>query len=111
MSSDIENKISQEIAVAKKVMVSEAKAIQICSERLDRNFTKALDILFVTTGKVIITGIGKSGHLAKKLLRHYVVLEHQLHSSIQQKLFMGIWAFISNMIQSFSFLTVELRLN
>ena len=67
MSSDIENKISQEIAVAKKVMVSEAKAIQICSERLDRNFTKALDILFVTTGKVIITGIGKSGHLAKKV--------------------------------------------
>ena len=64
MSSDIENKISQEIEVA-KVMVSEAKAIQICSERLDRNFTKALDILFVTTGKVIITGIGKSGHLAK----------------------------------------------
>ena len=56
---------SQEIKDAKRVMENEAKAIHLCSQRLNEQIVDALDILFSKDKKVIITGIGKSGHLAK----------------------------------------------
>ena len=58
---------SQEIKDAKRVMENEAKAIHLCSQRLNEQIVDALDILFSKDKKVIITGIGKSGHLAKKV--------------------------------------------
>ena len=58
---------SQEIKDAKRVMENEAKAIHLCSQRLNEHIVDALDILFSKDKKVIITGIGKSGHLAKKV--------------------------------------------
>ena len=57
----------REIIEAKKVMENEANAIKKCAEKIDENFPKALDILAESDGKVIVTGIGKSGHLAKKV--------------------------------------------
>ena len=57
----------EEVENAKKVMHNEASAIEICSQKLNNDFVKALDILEVEHGKVIVTGIGKSGHLAKKV--------------------------------------------
>lgn len=57
---------NKEIIDAKKVMESEAKAIYLCSQRLNEKIINALDILFSNSQKVIVTGIGKSGHLAKK---------------------------------------------
>ncbi len=58
---------SQEIKDAKRVMENEAKAIHLCSQRLNEHIVDALNILFSKDKKVIITGIGKSGHLAKKV--------------------------------------------
>ena len=58
---------TEEVENAKKVMHNEASAIEICSQKLNNDFVKALDILEVEHGKVIVTGIGKSGHLAKKV--------------------------------------------
>ena len=58
---------SQEIKDAKRVMENEAKAIHLCSQRLNEHIVDALDILFSKDKKVIVTGIGKSGHLAKKV--------------------------------------------
>jgi arabinose-5-phosphate isomerase len=52
---------------AHRVFDIEAKAIHGLKERLGENFTKALDILMACEGKVIITGIGKSGHIARKI--------------------------------------------
>lgn len=57
----------EEVQNAQKVMNSEATAIKKCSEKLDESFVKALNILYCDVGKVIVTGIGKSGHLAKKV--------------------------------------------
>jgi len=59
--------ISQEILDAKRVMENEAHAIHSCSQKLSGDFVKALDILFSKDKKVIVAGIGKSGHLAKKV--------------------------------------------
>jgi arabinose-5-phosphate isomerase len=56
-----------EIKQARAVMENEAYAIQLCAQRLDKDFQRALDILSSNEGKVVVTGIGKSGHLAKKM--------------------------------------------
>ena len=69
-------------------MNSEASAIKACAQKLDHNFINALDILYLEHGKVIVTGIGKSGHLAKKVRQHLQYRNTIKHSCIPQKLFM-----------------------
>ena len=48
-------------------MEKEAKSILNISERLDESFSKAIDLLNTPDKKIIITGIGKSGHLGKRM--------------------------------------------
>ena len=45
----------------------EAQAILDLIPRLDDNFTKAVDMIFNCKGKVIVTGVGKSGHVGEKM--------------------------------------------
>ena len=37
-------------------------------ERIDERFEKAVDIIYQSTGKLIIVGIGKSAHVANKIV-------------------------------------------
>lgn len=55
------------ISIAKKVFDIEADAIKSLSERLNSDFEKAVDMILKTTGKVVITGMGKSGLICKKI--------------------------------------------
>lgn len=55
------------IEEARKVLSIEAKAINELAERLDQTFTKAVDLLFAIKGKVICSGVGKSGIVARKM--------------------------------------------
>lgn len=48
-------------------MSTEAEALDNLFNYLDDNFNKAVQLLHQTKGKVIITGIGKSGHIARKM--------------------------------------------
>jgi arabinose-5-phosphate isomerase len=52
---------------AKEILEIEAAAILRASERLDASFEQALDLLDGCVGKVITTGVGKSGIAARKL--------------------------------------------
>ena len=52
---------------AAEVMNHEASSIKQTVKSLDENFSKAIDILLVERGKIIVTGIGKSGHLGKRV--------------------------------------------
>ncbi len=52
---------------AKRVLQIEAQAISALLEKLDDNFTNAVEILDQCRGKVIVTGIGKSGIIAQKI--------------------------------------------
>jgi arabinose-5-phosphate isomerase len=54
-------------AAAKNLLMAESEAIGIFSERLDENFGRAIDILLNHKGKTIVCGMGKSGHIAKKI--------------------------------------------
>lgn len=55
------------LEIAKAVMSAEASAILKASERLESTFDSAIQILSQSKGKVVFCGIGKSGHIAKKI--------------------------------------------
>ncbi|MDR2432749.1 MAG: KpsF/GutQ family sugar-phosphate isomerase [Puniceicoccales bacterium] len=54
-------------SAAKDLLVAESYAIGHASKILDEGFSKAIEILLNHRGKTIICGMGKSGHIAKKI--------------------------------------------
>lgn len=52
---------------ARRVIRAEAAALETLAERLDDHFRSAIDLMRTCKGRVIVTGIGKSGHIAKKI--------------------------------------------
>lgn len=58
---------SSDLAAARRVLRLEAEALRSMSDSLDGAFTEALEILFDVTGRVVVTGMGKSGHIARKI--------------------------------------------
>jgi DNA-binding MurR/RpiR family transcriptional regulator len=53
--------------IARKTIKIEADAIAALADKLDDNFIKAVDLIDSTKGRVIVSGIGKSGNVAKKI--------------------------------------------
>ena len=53
--------------IAKRTFLIEADALQNAAKRLDENFLKAITIIVDTKGKLIITGVGKSGLVGAKM--------------------------------------------
>ena len=56
-----------DIASAKRTIDKEIEALQIMENELNSNLTQALDIMQNTKGRVIVTGMGKSGHVGSKI--------------------------------------------
>src|ERR1700736_268111 len=52
---------------ARRVLQIEAQAIQDVMERLDGKFEKAVELLFACKGRVVVSGMGKSGLIARKI--------------------------------------------
>lgn len=55
------------IDIAKKVLKTEADAVYGLIDKLDDGFDRAIDIIYGSTGRVIVTGMGKSGLIGKKI--------------------------------------------
>ena len=55
------------IAIAREVLEIEAKAITELIGRLDESFSEAVRMILACRGRVVVSGIGKSGHVASKL--------------------------------------------
>lgn len=55
------------LELAREVLSIEAAAVQALSQRLDENFLHALDLILSCEGRVIVSGMGKSGHIARKI--------------------------------------------
>ncbi len=51
----------------KEILLKEADAIRLMAERLDEEFSKAVKMLVSCRGKIIISGMGKSGIIAQKI--------------------------------------------
>jgi arabinose-5-phosphate isomerase len=53
--------------LAKRVLETEAAAIMALADRLDDNFERAIRLLYECEGRVILTGMGKSGIICRKI--------------------------------------------
>lgn len=53
--------------IAIQCIKDEAQAVLDLSAKIDDNFTKAVDMMMHCSGKVIVTGVGKSGHIGAKI--------------------------------------------
>lgn len=53
--------------IAKRVLKTEAEAIYALIEKLGSNFEKAVAIIYESKGRVVVTGMGKSGLVGKKI--------------------------------------------
>lgn len=58
---------AHDIQSAKRTIDKEIEALRMMEDQLDDSLCKALDVMQKTTGRVIITGMGKSGHIGSKI--------------------------------------------
>ncbi len=56
-----------DLAVARRVLATEARAIDALAASLGGRFGEAIDMLATVRGRVVVTGMGKSGHVARKI--------------------------------------------
>lgn len=57
----------QDINSAKHTVEKEIEALKMMEDNFDNSLTQALDLLQNTKGRVIVTGMGKSGHIGRKI--------------------------------------------
>lgn len=62
------NKKDRIITVAKEVITTEAKAIENLASLVDHEFAGAVEYIYNSKGRVIVTGIGKSANIATKIV-------------------------------------------
>lgn len=55
------------ISIGKNLIAAESEALAQLSESLGRTFEQAIELLLNTKSRVILSGVGKSGHIAKKI--------------------------------------------
>ncbi len=62
-----ENVTADALAMAREVLEIEARAISDLITRLDEHFVHAVEIVLACHGRVVVSGMGKSGHIARKI--------------------------------------------
>lgn len=55
------------LATGRRVIAREAEALELLGQSLDAGFSRAVEMIIAATGRVIVTGMGKSGHIARKV--------------------------------------------
>jgi arabinose-5-phosphate isomerase len=55
------------VSIGRRVLLTEADALRALSESLGEAFTQAVETLFAAKGRIVCTGMGKSGHVARKI--------------------------------------------
>jgi arabinose-5-phosphate isomerase len=55
------------LEIARRVLTIEADAVRGLIERLDEHFAKAVELIDARAGRVVVSGMGKSGHIARKI--------------------------------------------
>ncbi|GAN76284.1 KpsF/GutQ family sugar-phosphate isomerase [Acidisphaera rubrifaciens] len=56
-----------DLEVARRVLQTEARALASLGAALDGRFGRAIDLLAAVSGRVVVSGIGKSGHVGRKI--------------------------------------------
>lgn len=55
------------IDIARKVFNDEINGLKDVSANINKDFANSVNVLLACTGKIVVTGVGKSGHIAKKI--------------------------------------------
>lgn len=55
------------LALARRVLTIEAAAVAALVDNIDEHFSRAVSLVLDAPGRVIVTGIGKTGHIGRKL--------------------------------------------
>lgn len=55
------------IDLAREVLLTEARAVEALAQRLDDSFPQAVNIILQCRGRVVVSGMGKSGHIGRKI--------------------------------------------
>lgn len=55
------------LAIGRRVIGTEAAALGLLADSLGDAFVRSVDLLMGTAGRVIVSGMGKSGHIARKI--------------------------------------------
>jgi len=55
------------LELARKVLAIEADAVSALAARLDERFLDAIGLILACRGRVVVSGVGKSGHIARKI--------------------------------------------
>ncbi len=59
--------MSDALAVARRVLACEADALRTLADALDDGFVRAVEVIAAAPGRVVCTGVGKSGHVGRKV--------------------------------------------
>ena len=51
------------LELAREVLLIEAREVEALAQRLDDSFTRAVALILQCRGRVVVSGMGKSGHL------------------------------------------------
>ena len=63
----IEKADAKALELAKRVLRIEAQAVAGLIDRLDDGFLRAIELIRACHGRVVVSGVGKSGHIARKI--------------------------------------------
>lgn len=62
-----QNQIEKSLQLGKSVIRQEEKALEVLRQGIGRDFCAALELIFFCKGRLVVSGIGKSGHIGKKI--------------------------------------------
>lgn len=58
---------SPDLEAGRQVLATEATALHALADSLDERFAEAVALLDATSGRIVVTGMGKSGHVGRKI--------------------------------------------
>ena len=67
MNNKLSKNLGRMIDHARQVLDIEAKSLMEISGNLDESFTKVCEMLLACKGRIVVSGIGKSGHIGRKI--------------------------------------------
>ena len=62
-----QKKTKEFIKTGKRVVEREARALDLLENSIEESFSKAVKLILASKGRVIVSGMGKSGHIARKI--------------------------------------------
>ena len=78
------------VELVKQVVQTEAEALSKLVDQIDESFAEAIEIIQKCQGKVVVTGVGKSGMWARRLPLLCLAQGLRLSLCMHVKLFMAI---------------------